>query len=70
MQFYYGDKVDSSNRIDFTGLVEGRLCDSQYGLYIYTLYGTATVYFHTDGSGSGTRGLKISYDIIGNISYQ
>ena len=45
---------------------EGRFCDNRnYTLTINIPYDIMTVYFHTDGSGSGARGLNVSFIAIG-----
>ena len=45
---------------------EGRFCnDRNYTLNINTPYDFMTVYFHTDGSGSGVRGLNVSFTAVG-----
>ena len=45
---------------------EGRLCDNRgYSLTLNIPYDILTVYFHTDGSGSGARGLNVSFTAIG-----
>ena len=45
---------------------EGRFCDNRgYTLTLSIPYDIMTVYFHTDGSGSGTRGLNVTFTAIG-----
>ena len=66
MQFYYGNSLNSADLVRYSGYVEGRLCNAQDGRFLYSLFSqTVTVFFHTDGSGSGSRGLQISFTALG-----
>ena len=66
VQFYYGNSVNGANLVRYQHLTEGRICDRQDGRYIYSIFSeTVTVFFHTDRSGSGRRGLKISFTAQG-----
>lgn len=67
MQIYYGTELNSANLARFSGTTEGRICDNLgYTSLIYTIYSeTVTVYFHTDASGSGTRGLEVTFTAVG-----
>lgn len=67
VQFYYGNSLESADLVRYSGYVEGRFCNARDGYFLYSLYtDTVTVYFHTDGSGSGNRGLKVSFTAKGN----
>ena len=66
MQFYYDNSLRSEDLVRYSGYVEGRICDSQSGRFLYSLLTeTATVFFHTDESGSGSQGFQLSFKAIG-----
>lgn len=66
MQFYYDNSLHRYNLVRYSGYVDGRICDSQSGRFLYTLLTeTATVFFHTDASGSGSRGFELSFKAMG-----
>lgn len=67
VQFYYGTTLNSNNIVRISGTTDGRICDNRGYTLTYRMYTELiTVYFHTDGSGSGSRGLDLSFNAIGN----
>ena len=67
MQIYYGTELTSGNVARFSGTTNGRICDSRGYTLTYTIFtDIVTLYFRTDGSGSGTRGLHATFTAIGN----
>ena len=66
VQMYFGNDLNSGNLVGFFGYSNGRICDDRDSFrrfYVYTDH--LTVYFHTDGSGSGRRGLEVSFTARG-----
>ena len=67
MQIYYGTELTSNNVAPFSGTTGGRICDNRGYTLTYTIFKeVVTLYYHTDGSGSGTRGLHVTFTAIGN----
>ena len=67
VQFYYGSSLRSEDLVVYSIHADndGRFCDSQSGRYLYTLTETATVFLHTDGSGSGSQAFQLSFKAVG-----
>ena len=65
VQFYFGNSLHSGDLARYSGYIDGRICDRQAGNYFYTLNEMATVFFHTDGSGSGSQGFRLSFEAVG-----
>ena len=64
VQFYHGSLLNNVNLVGYS--VNGRICSPYARQSLYILHSeVATVYFHTDGSGSGDRGLQVSFTAIG-----
>lgn len=68
VQMYYGTELTSNNVVQFSQNAEGRICDNRGYTLTYTIFtDVVTVFFHTDGSGSGRRGLSVTFTAIGNL---
>ena len=67
VQFYYGSSLRSEDLVVYSIHADndGRFCDSQSGRFLYTLTETATVFLHTDGSGSGSQAFQLSFKAVG-----
>ena len=71
MQFYYGDSLHSDDLVRYSGYVGGRICDSQAGNFSYSIpTEVATVFFHTDRSGSGSHAFQLLFKAIGKEMVQ
>lgn len=67
VQIYYGTELTSNNVARFQGTTDGRICDNRGFTQTYSIFtDLVTLYFHTDGSGSGRRGLSVTLTAIGN----
>jgi hypothetical protein len=67
VQFYRGNSLRSEDLVVYLMHADnnGRFCDSKSGLFLYTLSEMATVFLHTDGSGSGSQGFQLSFKAVG-----
>ena len=71
MQFYYGNSLHSDDLARYSGNVGGRICESQAGNFSYSIpTEVATVFFHTDRSGSGSQAFQLLYKAIGKEMVQ
>ena len=66
VQIYYEAELNPANVARFSGTTQGRICDNRGYNLRYTIFDTTvTVFIHTDSSGSGNRGVNVTFTAIG-----